>query len=419
MKNVRQVGWVFGVWLAMAQSVLSEVGQPPKEPNRAVANAQRCLETIRGDDYRTGLTRIWVAENLAALADGEGAFQVLKASAPNYVIPYGCVESALELLGQGRTAEVEPLLDLGIELLPVAAGLGEDEIQLQTIKIATVMELPGLVERAMPKAQEPREKLEKSVELFRQHWRPSLWNRLLDRFFPGRQWRDLKKNADRGEVAAWNQQRVSDAFSALLFIKASQARVRAGKTYPSDWITFAAAGVKATTLNTRPIAIQAGLASLAALEGKKETALALAKDGLAMMDGWAPQMVGLYAPLRDLSVLAPSLVQPGESLEFFQTKVAQRAELALQGLDPYEQMLRLPLVAESFHALGQPEEARRIWRTATALCAKNENPEGQSIGLTRIWMSYARANCWPDKETEGVLAGIEKKLPEEYAKINF
>ena len=34
-------------------------------------------------------------------------------------------------------------------------------------------------------------------------------------------------------------------------------------------------------------------------------------------------------------------------------------------------------------------------------------------------MSYARANTWPDKETEALLAKIEKKLPEEYAKVNF
>ena len=82
-------------------------------------------------------------------------------------------------------------------------------------------------------------------------------------------------------------------------------------------------------------------------------------------------------------------------------------------------MLQLPLLAESFHALGDKEQAQAAWKTAAELCAQNQNPESQSIGLTRIWMSLARANTWPDKETEALLLKTEKQLPEAYSKVNF
>jgi hypothetical protein len=34
-------------------------------------------------------------------------------------------------------------------------------------------------------------------------------------------------------------------------------------------------------------------------------------------------------------------------------------------------------------------------------------------------MSFARANIWPDKETEAMLLKIEKKLPDAYSKVHF
>jgi hypothetical protein len=79
----------------------------------------------------------------------------------------------------------------------------------------------------------------------------------------------------------------------------------------------------------------------------------------------------------------------------------------------------LPLLGEALYALGDTHEATNVWRTATELCAKNKNPESQSIGLTRIWMSFARANCLPEKTIETLLHKIEKKLPEEYTKVHF
>jgi hypothetical protein len=82
------------------------------------------------------------------------------------------------------------------------------------------------------------------------------------------------------------------------------------------------------------------------------------------------------------------------------------------------------LIQQAPRSAGQvcvaaPDEAQVTWKTAAKLCASNPNPESQSIGLTRIWMSYARANAWPPKDTEALLTRVEKKLPEEYAKVNF
>jgi hypothetical protein len=82
-------------------------------------------------------------------------------------------------------------------------------------------------------------------------------------------------------------------------------------------------------------------------------------------------------------------------------------------------MLQLPLLAEAFYALGESEKGQKAWQVASEQCAKNQNPESQSIGLARIWMSYARANTWPTKEIEALLMKTEKRLPQEYAKVNF
>jgi hypothetical protein len=124
----------------------------------------------------------------------------------------------------------------------------------------------------------------------------------LDRIWPDRQWADLKKGANRAEQIAWNQGRVADAFTALLFIKVAESRVRRGERYPGHWIEFARTGVRATSPNTRPVAIQSELAALAGLEGKKSESVVLSKSAFGMVQGWAPQMTGLYPVTRDLAV---------------------------------------------------------------------------------------------------------------------
>ena len=413
---------ILGIWLAQsghAQELPADMDLPIAYQKVALASSLRCLDTIKGDDYRTALTRIWVSENLAYLGDEDAAVKVLRASAPHYVIPYGCVESALTLLSHGQNRAVRQLLEMAIDLLPFAAAVGGEEVQLQAIKIATVLEEPDLVALAQRKLPVSPATFDAQQKAFLQDWKPNLWNRLLDRIWPDRQWADLKKGANRAEQIAWNQGRVADAFTALLFIKVAESRVRRGERYPGHWIEFARTGVRATSPNTRPVAIQSELAALAGLEGKKSESVALAKSAFGMVQGWAPQMTGLYPVTRDLAVRMAAEGIAGEDRDFFLARVSERVALLRSQLDPYEQMLQLPPLAEALHALGASDQAGEAWKAATELCAKNQNPEGQSIGLTRIWMSYARANAWPAKQTEALLSQIEKKLPEGYAKVHF
>jgi hypothetical protein len=76
-------------------------------------------------------------------------------------------------------------------------------------------------------------------------------------------------------------------------------------------------------------------------------------------------------------------------------------------------------LAEGLQSLGKTESAKDLWLKSAKLCAQNQNPESQSIGLTRLWMSFARGNIWPEKETETLLLKIEKQLPEAYSKVYF
>jgi hypothetical protein len=386
----------------------------------ALANSLRCLETIRGDDYRTALTRIWVAENLGFLGDQDEAIRVLRGSAPHYLIPYGCVETALVLLGHGQNQAVRQLISLGLDFLPYTVGRGGDLVQFQLLKIATVVGDEESVARAWAAESLTQVSLKAAYQAFVQDWRPSFWNRLRDWWQPGRHWLDLKKDASRAEEIAWNSERAVDVFTALLLIKEAEALVRRGQPYPGHWISFARAGVNSAAVNTRPAAIQADLAELAALEGRTDEARALVARAGKMLAPWAPQMAGLYKIERDLALVLASLPGAGEVRAQFIDRLTQRVEsLTGETVSGYERMLHLPFLAEAFQSLGEPEKAQAAWRAAAELCAQNQNPESQSIGLTRIWMSYARANAWPTKETEAGLARVEKKLPEEYAKVNF
>jgi tetratricopeptide (TPR) repeat protein len=360
-----------------------------------------------------------VAENLADLGNDVSAIEVLKNSVPHYLIPYGCVQSALALLGQGQNQSVRQILGLGIEILPYTAGRGGEEVQFQLIKIATVLEEPVLVQQAWDKFPGSQVTLQTAFEAYQQDWKPNLWNRLKDWLDPSRQWKDLKKDAKREEQIAWGNERVADAFTAMLFIKEAEARAYRGERYPAHWIEFARTGVRTTTPNTRPVAIQAELSALAALEGKKEDAVLLAKSAFGMMQGWAPQMNGLYPIIRNLAVRLGSANVKEEEKRFFLSRMVERLTLLQNQLDTYEQMLQLPLLAEAFAALGDTAHAQACWKRAVDLCAMDKNPEGQSIGLTRIWMSYARANTWPTNEIEAPLGKIEKQLPAAYSKVNF
>jgi len=394
-----------------------DLGIPYQE--EALANSLRCLDSIRGDDYRTALTRIWVAENVGFLGKANVAINVLQRSTPHYLIPYGCVETSLVLLGQDQGEALRRLILLGLDLLPLTVGRGAELVQFQLLKLATVAGDKQGVARAWAAESLTQVKLQGAYAAFVQNWQPDLWNRLRDWLQPSRQWLGLKAGATRQEEIDWNAERAVDMFTALLFLKEAEARVRRKENYPSHWIGFVRGGISSPGFNTRPAGLSAEMAQLALLEKRPEVALALVEKAWKLLGGWAPQMSGIYPIERDLALVMSAVPGADSQRQEAKNRIAKRTEILRKHLDSFEQMIQLPLLAESFHALGDKEQAMAAWKTAAELCAQNQNPESQSIGLTRIWMSYARANTWPDKETEALLAKIEKKLPEEYAKVNF
>ena len=395
------VGWV--PWTGWCADLPADMDLGIPYQKEALANSLRCLETIRGDEERIARTRNFAAENLAYFGDEQAAIALLRASQPHYQVPSGCVDAALVFLGHGQRNAVRQLLGLSLDLLLYAAGRGADLVQFQILRMATVTGDKVAIQRAWEAEKLTQMDLRRAYGAFLQDWQPSFWNGLWDRLFPDRHWRALEKKATRDEEIAWKAERTVDYFTGLLLMREAEARVRARQCYPASWIRFVEAGIRAPAINTRPAGLSAELAELAVLEGRPQPALFLVEETWKLLGDWAPQMTGMYRIERDLALVLAGIPEAGPQREVGKGRIAKRAEILRKHLDPYEQMLQLPLLAEAFHVLGDPTQAQEAWRAAAELCAQNQNPESQSIGLTRIWMSYARANAWPTKEIEAIL----------------
>ena len=407
----------------MATSVFasSEVTGVPRisYETRALDNSLRCLETIRGDEERIASTRNWVAENLVFLRQEQSGISVLRGSKPHYRVPSGCVDSAVVALGYSDTDKVHRFLELGLDLLPYAAGRGAELIQFQIMRIATVTGDSKSKQRAWDAENITHTDLKPAYKAFLKDWKPDLFNRLLDLIFPDRSWQELKKNSTRDVELAWKAERAVDFYTAMIFLKEAQARVRSNKSYPSHWIRFVEAGIRAPAINTRPAGLSVEMAKLALLEGQVKSALRYIEQTWKLVSGWGPNMSGVYRIERDLALTLAQIPDSADWLNIASERLMKRAKILSDHLDPYEQLLQLPLLAEGLQSLGKTESAKDLWLKSAKLCAQNQNPESQSIGLTRLWMSFARANVWPDKETESLLLTIEKKLPEAYSKVYF
>lgn len=382
-------------------------------------NSLRCLQTIRGDAERIAGTQSWLAENLVYLGKDHTAFELLRSSQPHYQLPSGCVEVAMVLLGQGQRNAVTRFVGLALDLLPLAVGRGAELIQFKILRLATVMDDSVAIRRAWDAEKLTHTDFRRAYQAFEQDWKPHFWNTLLDRLFPQRQWRKLKDHASREEEIDWMAERTVDNFSALLFIREAEARVRAHHSYPASWIVFVEAGIRAPSINTRPATLSAELAELALLEGREASALACVESAWKLLSGWGPHMSGVYRTERDLALILARIPEARDKVNEAGQRLVKRAKILCDLLDPYEQLLQLPLLAEGLQRLGKTDQADNLWKMAADLCAKNLNPESQSIGLTRIWMSYARAKVWPKKETEERLIRTEKLLPQAYSKVNF
>ncbi len=407
------------VWgLAIATAEGSRVlGKSCQE--RALENSLRCLQSIRGDGERIASTQSWTAENMACLGQEQAAFALLRSSQPHYQLPNGCVDVAMVLLGQDQRNAATQFLGLALDLLPMAVGRGADLIQFKILRMATVMDDSAAIRRAWEAEKLTHTDFRRAYQAFQQDWKPNFWNTLLDRLFPQRQWRNLKENASRDEEIDWMAERTIDNFSALLFIREAEARVRAHQSYPASWIVFVEAGIRAPSINTRPATLSAEFAELALLEGRKDSAMACVETAWKLLSGWGPHMSGVYRTERDLALILARIPEAGDKVNEAGERLLKRAKILCKHLDPYEQLLQLPLLAEGLQGLGKTVEADDLWKMAADLCSKNLNPESQSIGLTRLWMSYARAKIWPKRETEELMIRTEKSLPQAYSKVRF
>jgi hypothetical protein len=409
-------------WL-VATSVFasSEVTGVPKitYETRALDNSLRCLQTIRGDEERIASTRNWVAENLAYFGDHQLGISVLRGSTPHYRVPSGFADSAIVALGNNDREAVHLFLDLGLDVLPYAAGRGAELVQFQILRVATVTEDAQVIQRAWDADKITHSDLRPAYNAFVQNWQPAWWDRLLDLMFPDRSWQELKKNSTRDVELAWKAERAVDFYTAMIFLKEAQARVRSNKSYPSHWLRFVEAGIRTPAINTRPAGLSVEMARLALLESQMKSALKYVEQTWELVSGWGPNMSGVYRIERDLALILAQIPDSKNQTSKAGERLVKRAKILCDHLDPYEQLLQLPLLAEGLQSLGMTESAKDLWLKSAKLCAQNQNPESQSIGLTRLWMSFARANIWPDKETEALLLKIEKQLPEAYSKVHF
>ena len=386
---------------------------------RALEYSLRCLETIRGDEERIASTRNWVAENLAYFGDDQLGISVLRGSTPHYRVPSGCVDTAVAALGNNDREAVHLFLDLGLDVLPYASGRGAELVQFQILRVATVTEDAQVIQRAWDADKITHSDLRPAYNAFIRNWQPAWWDRLLDVVFPDRSWEELKKNSTRDVELAWKAERAVDFYTAMIFLKEAQARVRSNKSYPSHWLRFVEAGIRAPAINTRPAGLSVEMARLALFEGQMKSVLKYVEQTWELVSGWGPNMSGVYRNERDLAITLAQIPDAANRSNVASERLMKRAKILCDYLDPYEQLLQLPLLAEGLQSLGRTDSAKELWQKSAKLCGENQNPESQSIGLTRLWMSYARANVWPDKETESLLLKIEKKLPEAYSKVHF
>jgi len=360
-----------------------------------------------------------VAENLVYFGDHQLGISVLRGSAPHYRVPSGCVDTAVAALGNNDREAVHLFLELGLNVLPYASGRRAELVQFQILRLATVTEDAQVIQRAWDADKITHSDLRPAYNAFIQKWQPAWWDRLLDVMFPDRNWQELKKNSTRDIELAWKAERAVDFYTAMIFLKEAQARVRSNKSYPSHWLRFVEAGIRTPAINTRPAGLSVEMARLALLEGQMKSGLKYVEQTWELVSGWGPNMSGVYRIERDLAITLAQIPDAANRLNVASERLIKRAKILCDHLDPYEQLLQLPLLAEGLQSLGKRESAKDLWIKSAKLCVQNQNPESQSIGLTRLWMSFARANVWPDKETESLLLKIEKKLPEAYSKVHF
>jgi hypothetical protein len=242
-------------------------------------------------------------------------------------------------------------------------------------------------------------------------------NRFLDSIMPSRQWEIAPKNQNHEVFLQWTKIRNADLYTARLLMKVAESRIRHQSPFPKYWVNYALTGVRIDSIGAYPELVLLGIAELSLQEKNIKHTIDLINETGKMIQRWPPQFESVYLVERNMAELIAKLPNNEALRKESRDRLVKRIEQLNQGIDPYGQMINLPLLAEACHQIGENALAQNTWAKAVTLCSLNPNPESQSIGLARIWISYGRANVVPEEEIANLLAKTEAQLPLAYSKI--
>jgi len=402
--------------MASSQVVMEPI-KPLPHNQEAIDHALRCLWTISGDSYRIAQTENWISLNLSEIGCVGTALNVLYNSRPHYLLPYGCADSALASLAYGDKEKIRTLIDLAVQLLPYTQGRGGEGVQLQLLKLAAVIEEPALIQKLLDAKKITGVDMTASLEAFRQDYQPSLWNQFFDWVMPSRQWETAPKNQNRDIFQKWSSIRNADLFTARILMKEAQSRIRRQIHFPGYWVDYALTGARIDSIGAYPDLVMIDVAELSLQQKNSKLSTDLINETARRIKRWPPQFESVYLIERKMAELIGNMPNSEAMRQEARDRLLKKMEELGKGMDPYGQMINLPLLAEGCHRIGDNALAQDTWFKAATLCKLNPNPESQSIGLARIWMSYGRANAVPEKRVSELVGTIEAQLPLAYSKI--
>lgn len=283
-----------------------------------------------------------------------------------------------------------------IATLPLAMGYQINEVHARLLKIILVGDFLDL-EKKVETVNYPNQSqlITKDMQKFEAILRPSIIDWLRHFIFERNFWSELQNNPSADDVKAWRESRSLDGFSSNLLLSEALRRVACGKSYPPEWIAYAAKGLQVGYYNSAPLLNAVLLYRLAIQENKRAEALT-AIEYVERFSLRTPVVsFETYGTLLDL---AKSCAADGISTKKVASIIEGKLSQATTGLNPYEKMLVYPQMAAAFVALGYSEKAVPLRKEVLAFIENDVDPETKGVGLTRLWLSYAVAGDQPEQK---------------------
>jgi len=283
-----------------------------------------------------------------------------------------------------------------ITKLPFAMGYQIYEEHTRLLKITLVGDFFDLEKKVKAINYPNRSQLlTKDMQKFEAILRPSIIDWFRHFIFKRNFWSELQNNPSADDVKSWRESRSLDGFSSNLLLSEALRRVAYGKSYPPEWIAYAAKGLQVGYYNSAPLLNAVLLYRLAIQENKRAEALA-AIEYVERFSLRTPVVsFETYGTLLDL---AKSCAADGISTKKVASIIEGKLSQATTGLNPYEKMLVYPQMAAAFVALGYSEKAVPLRKEVLAIIENDVDPETKGVGLTRLWLSYAVAGDEPEKK---------------------